>query len=694
MKTFRRIVVLTCFGLLQFSGVLAQGVPISIKEQLQKSANTLNDSTFANDYWLAVPLNDSKTQPTSELEFYVLSKMNTVVTLQVPGTGFTISKKIQANTVAIFSTKDATASWDWEVESSEVPDNRGIHIYADNPISVYMRSSKSMSSDGYLAIPTGSLGTDYIHCGYYDFKNAKPWRGGFLVVATEDNTTLDISLKGRGKNFAKTIKGSKIGSVLSVTLDKGQVYNVCGDGTTIGTFDLTGSKVHSSKPTAFISYHERTAIPQNAQGSDFICEMMPPTATWGKKYVGLEFKRQSKGDFFRILGRDNNTTWSMKYYDPSSGQLLGQRNGKLNDGEFYEDYNEWAGAGSIEGFRGVSVWESDKPVLVMQYSYSSSWDNDTKFDASMVLVSPIEQYIRSSELYIPGSSMLVTHSLNYIVVGDPTDTTSAMLKSFVIDGDPVYKTYPQILTNKIPGSNLYWGYRTLTPGVHTVTSSTTFTGTVNGFGNFSGYSWPAGFLLNTQLQNDTVPPVVNRVSTQDTEIEFNATELTNSSDNGQVDQGIFDIYLVDSTSANYSLKYISSSSIKPLPKITEFRYKLSVIDTLKNAVAHVVIMDRAGNFTRDTVTYKAKTSSLDEYSVSSDWELMMTSSSVTARCEYVGLTNATLSLYDVLGREVGTVTSYGTANSLSIPTDTFLPGVYIASLTVNGYSTKTAIFIK
>jgi len=699
MKFYNNFLGVVCICLLQVVCASAQQIPEAIAQKMKHAERILNDQNQGKDYWLAVPLNDNKTQVTNALEFYVVSSYNTVVTLEVPGSGFTVSKKIQAHGVAVFSTKDNSASWDWEVVSSQVADPRGIHIFADKPISVYMLSAKNFSSDGYLGIPTSSLGTDYLHCGYYDFNQERSWRSGFIVIATEDKTNVTINIKGRGKSIAKTQSGSRIGESLIVTLEKGQVYNVTGDGTTQGGFDLTGSKIHADKAIGVISYHERTSIPQNVNsGSDFICEMMPQTATWGTKYVALEFKRQNQGDFYRILGRDNNTSWSMKYYDKSTGALLGQRNGKINAGEYYEDFNVWAGAGSIESFRGVSVWESDKPTLVMQYSYSASWDkNETRFDPSMVLVTPYEQYVESTVFTTPKLDILKDNWFNYIIVGDPSDTNSTKLKSLVIDGDSVYKSYPELLKNRIPTTNLYWGYATLSPGIHSVTSATKFSGCINGFGNNSGYSWPVGSAFRITTSLDTLPPVVGHTSIKSNEVECTATELRtfgNPPDTVQIDQGIFDIYLIDSTSSNYSLKFTTAPTIKPEPKITEFKYKLSVIDTFKNAVAHVVIMDRAGNFTRDTVTYKTKTSSLDEYSIPSNWELMMTSSAVTARCECVELSNVSISLFDILGREVGSVNSYGTANSLSIPTDTFLPGVYIASLTVNGYSTKTAIFIK
>ena len=109
----------------------------AIINKLKISTSTLNASAQGRECWLAVPLNEGKTQPTLNLEFYVTSSHNTTITLEVPGSGFAVTKKIKALEVATFTTKNATANFDWEIVSSQTPDNRGIHIFADKPISVY-----------------------------------------------------------------------------------------------------------------------------------------------------------------------------------------------------------------------------------------------------------------------------------------------------------------------------------------------------------------------------------------------------------------------------------------------------------------------------------------------------------------------------------------------------------------------------
>lgn len=578
----------------------------------QSNFKNSNLSTQGKEFWLAVPLNDSKAQPLLALEFYVTSKYNTLVTLEVPGTAFISSKKLVANQVAIFSTKNGSASYDFEIVSTQIVDPRGIHIYADRPISVYVMNAKEVSADGYLALPVRTWGTEYIHCAYYDFNEARPWAAGFIVVASEDNTKVTITLKGKGGSVAKTNGGTKIGQTIdTITLNRGEVYNVKGDATTKGEFDLTGSRITATKPIGLISYHERTMIPSNTQsnGRDYMCEMIPPVSAWGKKYYSIELQRANKGDFYRVVCSEQNTKVTMRHYDKITKELRGKRDVLFSKaGDFFEDYNSWAGVGAVTGFTGTTVWESDKPILVMQYAYSSDWDSGSEFDPFMVVLTPQEQFLSASVFQTPINSSFVNNYYSFIIEGDSTDTEQKKLKSFILDGKNVYVNYTQLLSNQIPGTNLYWGRVGLTQGTHSVKADTRFGGYCYGFGAFNSYGWPATLNTRCLAQMDTLPPVITRTGSCG-DYNYHATEIRDSpsifSDTNQFDQGIMDISLVDSVSTNYTLELITASKIIPLPKVTTFDFKLSVTDKSKDAYAIVEVLDRAGNYVLDTVRYTA-----------------------------------------------------------------------------------------
>lgn len=596
---------------LQSIGLLAQSHRQNFPELAKKfpaPEAVLNNSAQGKDFWFAIPMNDNAQAPLNAIEIYVTGSTNTIVNLEVPGQGFSRKKALRALDVVTFSTRDGSVSTAWEVTSSEVPDDIAIHVFADAPISVYVLNAKPVTSEGYLALPTSVWGTEYIHLSYYDFNEARKWATGFTVIASEDDTEISILLRGRGgaNAGAKTVKGNRIGKTIKATLMKGQIFNVKGEASTRGVFDMSGSKITANKPIGLVSYVERVMIPAtNVNGRDHICEMLPPVQSWGKRYATVEYKRDNKGDFFRIIASQNQTRWKMKYYDKSSGVLLGQRDGVLNAGEFYEDFNQYVGRGLVDGFRGTSVWEADKPVLVMQYSYSANWDMGDEFDPFMIIVTPQEQYIQATVFQSPANSAFSTNWFNVVAEGDSTDAEQKKLKSVTLDGKPIWIRQPTFLSNRIPGTNLFWQNVNVAPGPHRVTSQTRFGGYIYGFSSFDSYGWPAAMAIRKLDEVDTLPPVLT-FEEECGDFTYTATEVRSFGpppDTAQIDQGISTIEMIDSLSTNYELQFITADKIVVDPKVKEFQFKFKVLDKTKDAFAIFVVMDRAGNYTIDSVRY-------------------------------------------------------------------------------------------
>lgn len=619
MHTLQRTLYALLFALVTFcahSVSLANG-------KVPTAEEILNNTAQGNEFWLAVPGNDDPQQPINALEFYVASSYDTKVTIEAPGFGYSRTVPLKALSVVTFTSKDQTANWQWEFWKSEEKLKYGIRISAPHPISVYVLNGKTVTSDGYLGIPTNVWGTKYIHNSYYDFNEFRPWKSGFVVIAKEKQTKVTITLKGKGKSLAKTVKGRRIGETWSVTLDPGDIYPVMGDGTTAGGFDLTGSLITSDKPVGFISFHQRAIIPFNAQnGRDYCVEMLPPVSAWGKTFYTVEFKRDNKGDFFRVVASKDNTTVEMVYMDKKEGTVLGRRTIKLSRaGDFWEDYNYWTGTGQTEGIRGVSVWKSDNPILVCQYSYSSNWDSGADFDPFMIVLTPVEQYLKATLFQTPNNKAFNKNFFGIIAEGDPNDPQQKKLKSLVFDGDTLYKKYPQILLNRIPGSNYYWGQLDFAnPGYHFIDSKTRFGGYIYGFSEFDSYGWPAAMAFRNTSVLDTVPPPL-KFSEECGEYLFDATELVkdprvgspgaNGKDSLQEDTGIIAIELDSAKSYNYKLEITSPKELTREPKVERAKFKLSVIDKTKDAYAVIIVNDQADNFSYDTVYYYADKIKMD-----------------------------------------------------------------------------------
>ncbi|MDW8225555.1 MAG: hypothetical protein RMK93_05985, partial [Bacteroidota bacterium] len=403
--------------------------------------------------------------------------------------------------------------------------------------------------------------------------------------------------------------GRRIGDRITVMLNRGQTYMLRGSGDApSGQNDFSGSRIYSNKPVGLISFHMRTMIPMMPLSGpisrDFLVEMLPPISAWGKRYITIEYQRRArKGDFFRILASQPNTGFTVRWY--RGGTLYGSISGRLrNAGDFWE-YN-YTNAADDSSIYGQSIWEADKPVLLMQYSYSAFWDNDPNFDPFMIVVTPVEQYIRSTVFQTPASKAFATNYFNLIAIGDTNDPTQAKLKSIKVDGQHVWRRNPELLGQRIPGTNLYWVVLRMQPGPHRIIGETPFGGYIYGFSQYDSYGWPAAMAINKIDELDTLPPELHkRVECGDWEIL--STEIRNGKEDDnprQVDQGIAQIELLEG-SYNYRLRFVTAQELKPYPKVERFVFRVEVIDKRYSAFARIGVLDRAGNLAIDSVWYVA-----------------------------------------------------------------------------------------
>ena len=620
------------FSFVLLFGLIFVNQDLSAKKFKKPTAEEmLYNSAQGREFWIAIPPNEADGQPLGNtdpisIEIYVTSSYDCEVTLEVPGLGVLLTKKVDAFEITTFSTPAGETSFDWEIRRSDEVTNKGVRLHATQPISVYVLSRRNVTSEGYLAIPISACGTDYIHLAYYDFmENLRggEYRGsGFIIIAAEDNTECYITLKGVGGAYPDAhLSGTnerKIGESYKVTLQKGQTYAAFGTGKTRGVFDISGTSVRSNKPVGFISFHKRTLIPSYDlyNGRDMLVEMMPPVDRWGKKYATVEYKRNDHGDFFRVIAAEDNTEVTVNWYDKETKQKIKKVNFPLRKaGDFWEymevdvpryDDNTFV---SIEG---TSVFEADKPVLVMQYSYSADWDNATEFDPFMILVCPVEQYIPGTVFQTPdGASGFNTNWFNIVAVGDTNDLSQPDLKSIELDGEPIHVLESQFTMNRIPTTNLYWAKIPVNPGAHRLTSNgnTKFGGYIYGFSQHDSYGWPAAMAFNVIGEVDTLPPVLSKEEICGN-YTIRITELRNGKEGDkpkQVDRGIMSIELLEG-SYNYDLDL---NDFRPWPTNYDWTIYANVIDDTKDARGYLMVTDNAGNFTLDTLVYNADSLTLD-----------------------------------------------------------------------------------
>jgi len=253
---------------------------------------------------------------------------------------------------------------------------------------------------------------------------------------------------------ADTTSGVTAGTTRTLTLNRGQALPVVSN---VG--DLTGTPVTSTKPVSVFGGHMCANVPDNQTvACDHLVEQLPGTSTWGKSFLTVPLKTRVRGDTFRILASQNDTTVSIN----------GAAAAVLNKGEAYQQLID-----------GQSAIPADKPILVAQYSNGSAFDGVTS-DPFMMLISPNERSLSQYTFAAPGTGF----SQNFVNVIAPTSA----IGDIVLDGTSV----PAGEFTPI-GSTAYSGAQLdLTPGSHTMSSEKPFSISVYGFDVYDSYGYPGG----------------------------------------------------------------------------------------------------------------------------------------------------------------------------------------------------------
>ncbi|HEX5399067.1 MAG TPA: hypothetical protein VFY06_08470, partial [Verrucomicrobiae bacterium] len=204
-----------------------------------------NDSLGTN-FWLAFMAVEPSGVTT--LSLFVSSPVGAIGTVTIPGLGLTNSFSVAARAGTNISVSiDALMGY-----YNDTIANFGVHVTASQPLSVYGLNYDATLSAAFAGCPTSLLGTNYCLL-------SKPDLSEFAIVATEDNTTVNIV-----PSPTANLDGSRGTAPYTLTnLQAGQTYQNMtrydlGDPS---AFDVTGTWIKSDKPIAVIAGNYATYIP-------------------------------------------------------------------------------------------------------------------------------------------------------------------------------------------------------------------------------------------------------------------------------------------------------------------------------------------------------------------------------------------------------------------------------------------------
>lgn len=581
----------------------------------EKELNSLLSLDNMGRYHIvAFPMNEVDFHPKQALEMYIAANEDGKVRIKSKHLNFNREYNIKSGEIITLSSFNGDLDWSYEITGSDSLSNKAFEIESTVPVSVYVMNSKNYSTDGYRAIPVKNWGQEYRHCSYYDFNEGRNWGGGFIIMAAEDNTVVEVNLQGKGDD--SEIDGPRnFNDPYTINLKKGETYMIKGKGESRGEFDISGSHIVSNKPIGLISFHQRTMIPSNrtVNGRNHLSEMLKPVESWGENYYTVELDRGTDmGDFFRIMASEDNTVVTADWYDKETGErIYGFKQTIQNAGEYIEaqqiastDCEDGEVMSNVPSIRGFSYIRASSPVQVIQYSYSSCWDNaGGAFDPFMIDLSPIEQHTQKVSFMTPQNKTqneFNDNYLNLVIKGDPNDKQRdlELLNSVELDGQAILDIDPSIIDDKMIDS-MYWATLPLEPGTHTLTAGTKINGFIYGFAFVDSYGWPIGNAGYDLTKVDESQPEIKKE-----EISFGKFRIT-AMENKAGDSKIFRDPIIIS-SENFK-SYLDSDHedenwyLNPNGE-KELNYIFEVEDHSKDAQVTFAIMDNYGNVSIETIS--------------------------------------------------------------------------------------------
>lgn len=427
-------------------------------------------STQGTEFWVSFMSNGHKYHTNAPnngnwilTQVLISGKRDCTGTITNPQTGWSHDFNVRANNITTVEIPENVAYVDG---LSEQVVNKGLQIVSSDTVSVFCTNIAHLSFDASYVLPTQSLADDYLIQTDNQSSNTSslPYvkeneTSAFLIIATEDGTTVDITPS------VDTYNGRTAGHEFSVNLNKGQVYQVRSTKSD-GRRDLSGSKVtaRDCKRIAVFNGNTLTAIPRNGSSYDHIFEQAMPLQAWGKSFV-VTSSLEREADYVKITSAaDNNEI-------RKNGELIAT----LEHGQSYI----------------FEMRTSEKSCFIEStgrsavYLYNTSRGGNSIGDPSVVWIAPIEQRIDDitfSTFHDPNYASIDNHHVNIIVNSEDAGTVT-------LDG----RLIPANDFVTVNGSNAFvYTRKNIDHGVHRIQCPNGFNAHVYGFGIAKGYAYLVG----------------------------------------------------------------------------------------------------------------------------------------------------------------------------------------------------------
>lgn len=267
---------------------------------LASSASAQNNwSYYGTDFWMAFLPNWYETD-NDVYSFCVAAERPCTVTITNPASGWSHVMNVQGGQATTYQVPQAQSPNLYQTASCTIT-HKGIHVTSTDTIMLFAmnNSGTPQSSDATSVMPTASLASNYIVQTYPVNNNVSQYHSCFSVVATEDNTLVDIVFSDA------TLGGFVAGDAITVTMNAGDVYQVKSP---LYRGDFSGTRVtaRDCKRVAVFSGATLARVPNGSTISgDHIFQQNLPTQVWGQSWVLIPQLSSETRIYYRLTAGED-----------------------------------------------------------------------------------------------------------------------------------------------------------------------------------------------------------------------------------------------------------------------------------------------------------------------------------------------------------------------------------------------------
>ncbi len=421
--------------------------------------------TDGNEFWVAYMENiDLIFNGQPQFSIFVSAKESGTATLTYPATGLTFSFDYTGNEVTEYILPEGI----FYAEGSEEIKNFGLRINTSTTANLFTVHFRRYFTDASVLLSKELLGSEYIVSAVKDVNNSGDSPSSFVLVATEDNTEVEII------PATNTAALRPAGIPFTVTLNAGESYQVQSFG------DLTGSKIKSSngEKLAVFSGAARANLYCDELADNHLYDQLFPISYAAQSFALIPFKGQG-GSYFKVLAKEDNTEIL----------LNGSSIATLDAGEFKDLF-----------YDSPKILSADKGFFVTQLNPSQSCNASDLGDPTMLQLHSMDYRIRSMNFesltsFTGNVNIFTKQFLNLFCA-------SKYVESVKVNGANVLNEFKEFPDNP----SYSYAMITLPTGSINLEAPDGVLAYTYGFGRFDAYSYGLGFDKGESVEVSEILP--------------------------------------------------------------------------------------------------------------------------------------------------------------------------------------------